>query len=154
MYLDQSRYGHHLERWFARFARSQIMVVFQEEIAADPERQLRAIYRFVGVNDSWLPGGFGERSVRWYGRGIAKAVGRVRVDDLVVRAAIARGDQELGAVQQIVHAAVQDRRVGRAVGAGVDDSGRELVLVPRELARRAIGRALEKEAVETEGEAG
>jgi Sulfotransferase family len=62
MYLDQSRYGHHLERWFARFARSQIMVVFQEEIAADPERQLRAIYRFVGVNDSWLPGGFGERN--------------------------------------------------------------------------------------------
>jgi hypothetical protein len=62
MYLDQSRYGRHLERWFALFDRRQILVVFQEEIAAAPERHLQSIYRFVGVNDRWLPPGFGERN--------------------------------------------------------------------------------------------
>jgi Sulfotransferase domain len=62
MYLDQSRYGRHLERWFALFDRRQILVVFQEEIAAAPERHLQSIYRFLGVNDQWLPPGFGERN--------------------------------------------------------------------------------------------
>lgn len=62
MYLDQSRYGRHLGRWFTSFDRHQILVVFQEEIAVDPERHLRAMYRFVGVNDDWLPPEFGERS--------------------------------------------------------------------------------------------
>ena len=62
MYLEQSRYARHLEPWFARFDRQQILVVLQEEIAAEPERHLRAIYRFVGVEDDWLPPGFGERN--------------------------------------------------------------------------------------------
>lgn len=62
MYLDQSRYGRHLERWFALFGRQQMLVVFQEEIAAEPEHHLRAIYRFVGVNDGWLPRGLAERN--------------------------------------------------------------------------------------------
>jgi Sulfotransferase domain len=62
MYLEQSRYGRHLERWFALFDRQQILVLFQEEIAAAPERHLRSIYRFVGVNDDWLPPGLRERS--------------------------------------------------------------------------------------------
>lgn len=62
MYLEQSRYGRHLERWFALFERQQILVLFQEEIAAEPERHLRRIYRFLGVRDDWLPPAFGERS--------------------------------------------------------------------------------------------
>ncbi|MEM7503648.1 MAG: sulfotransferase [Pseudomonadota bacterium] len=62
MYLEQSRYGHHLQHWFESFERDQILVVFQEEIAAATERSLRNIYRFIGVNDEWLPKAYCERS--------------------------------------------------------------------------------------------
>jgi len=73
MYVEQSRYAKHLTTWLEHFPREQILVVFQEEIAADPLGQARLVYDFLGIdsdhvsgsvairtNESYLP-----RSRRW-----------------------------------------------------------------------------------------
>lgn len=68
MYVEQSRYARHLSRWLAFFPMSQVLVVLQEEIRADPVAQARRVYEFLGIaaehtsdfigrraNESYLP---------------------------------------------------------------------------------------------------
>lgn len=52
MYLLQSRYSIHLARWLNIFARSQILVLFQEEIRDDPVRQSRRLFQFLGISEN------------------------------------------------------------------------------------------------------
>jgi hypothetical protein len=50
MYLHQSLYGQHLERWLEAFGRRNVLVVFQEEIADDPQGNAAVLYTFLGVS--------------------------------------------------------------------------------------------------------
>ena len=57
MYLEQSRYGRQLARWFAVFPRDQVLVIFQEDIRDDSFGQARNLYRFLNVaedHQSWF----------------------------------------------------------------------------------------------------
>ncbi len=57
MYVTQSLYAQQLSRWLAVFPRSQILVLFQEEIRDAPLVQTQALYRFLGVaeeHQSWF----------------------------------------------------------------------------------------------------
>jgi hypothetical protein len=51
-YLEQSRYGTHLHRWLERFAPSDVLIVFQEDIVANPGKVAEKIYGFLGIDAS------------------------------------------------------------------------------------------------------
>lgn len=52
MYLEQSRYAEHLNKWLSHFSAERLLVLFQEEIAADPAAQATRLYRFLGLDDT------------------------------------------------------------------------------------------------------
>ena len=57
MYLMQSYYAQQLARWLAVFPRSQVLVLFQEDIRDAPLMQAQNLYRFLGVSEdhqSWF----------------------------------------------------------------------------------------------------
>ena len=47
MYVEQSRYAKHLRAWLEHFPPEQMLIVLQEEIAADPQAQARRVYEFL-----------------------------------------------------------------------------------------------------------
>lgn len=51
MYLAQSRYAEHLKKWLAYFPADHLLVLFQEEIAADSAAQAIRLYRFLGLDE-------------------------------------------------------------------------------------------------------
>lgn len=51
LYLNQGRYAHHLQRWFATFPREQIHVTFQEDVKADSLAQTRRLAAFMGTRE-------------------------------------------------------------------------------------------------------
>ena len=53
MYIERGRYATHLQRWFDRFDRRQILVLFQEEIVRAPQEHASAIYRHLGLEDGY-----------------------------------------------------------------------------------------------------
>ncbi len=48
-YLQRSRYDEHVERWLARFPREQMLFLRFEDLAADPQSALDAVYAFLGL---------------------------------------------------------------------------------------------------------
>lgn len=62
MYVEQSRYATHLQCWLQQFAPEQVLVVFQEEIAAAPHAQAQQMYRFLGIDDSFRSDALEERT--------------------------------------------------------------------------------------------
>lgn len=50
MYVEQSCYTTHLQRWFSAFPREQLLVLLQEEILTSPVKQARRIYEFLGID--------------------------------------------------------------------------------------------------------
>jgi hypothetical protein len=60
-YVEQGMYHRHLSRWFAVFPRDQILVLLAEEISADPQAAIRAIYDFAGVDPAFRSPIHGER---------------------------------------------------------------------------------------------
>lgn len=50
MYIEQSRYGHHLAFWFKAFPKAQILVLFQEDIQRDPEGEASKLLSFLGLD--------------------------------------------------------------------------------------------------------
>ncbi|SDI62519.1 sulfotransferase domain-containing protein [Alloyangia pacifica] len=49
-YIDQGRYATHLRRWFSQFERDSILVMFAEEISADPIGAAQKVYAFSGLD--------------------------------------------------------------------------------------------------------
>ncbi|MCV6586992.1 MAG: sulfotransferase domain-containing protein [Marinibacterium sp.] len=49
-YIDQGRYGTHLQRWFDAFPRTQILILSAEEVAADAGLAARQVFAFCGVD--------------------------------------------------------------------------------------------------------
>lgn len=59
--LEYGLYHKHLERYLSFFDRSQVLVLFHEEVAKDNLAQLRQTYSFLGVDDAYVPRQLGER---------------------------------------------------------------------------------------------
>ncbi len=61
MYLEQGRYATHLKRWLQHFPSERILVVLMEDVESDPLAVSRTVYRFLGVDDGYVPSGLTER---------------------------------------------------------------------------------------------
>ncbi|MCP3903964.1 MAG: sulfotransferase domain-containing protein [Planctomycetes bacterium] len=48
-YVERGRYAEQLERWFAHFDRSQVLVVFSEHLYADPASTTARVEEFLGL---------------------------------------------------------------------------------------------------------
>lgn len=55
MYIEQGCYATHLKRWLQYFPAEQILVVFMDDVEADPLGVAREVYRFVGVSGDYEP---------------------------------------------------------------------------------------------------
>ena len=53
--LEYGLYHKHLERYLSFFDRKRILVLFHEEITKDNLAQLQKTYRFLGIDDSYVP---------------------------------------------------------------------------------------------------
>ncbi len=62
MYVEQSRYAKHLRAWLEYFPPEQMLIVLQEEIAADPQAQARRVYEFLGISSDHVSDFVGKRS--------------------------------------------------------------------------------------------
>jgi len=49
LYVEQSRYGKHLQRWLQHFPASQLLILFQEDIDREPTAVARQVYEFLGI---------------------------------------------------------------------------------------------------------
>jgi hypothetical protein len=52
-YIPQSRYYAALERYFRLFPRSQLKILFFEDLVADPKQVMFQLYSFIGVDPTW-----------------------------------------------------------------------------------------------------
>ena len=59
--VTQFEYYGHLKRYLECFERERVLVVFYEEMIRNPESFMREIYRFLGVDDSFVPPNLHER---------------------------------------------------------------------------------------------
>jgi len=50
MYIEQSRYATYLQHWLDYFPREQILIIFQEDIKQDPQREARRLYHFLEID--------------------------------------------------------------------------------------------------------
>lgn len=48
--IDEGKYATHLERWYSKFPKENILVVFYDQMRSDPRGYLRQIYQFLGVD--------------------------------------------------------------------------------------------------------
>ena len=53
--IGTAMYVDHLDRWMALFDRDQFLFVLQDDIKRGPEETLAQVYRFVGVDPTWVP---------------------------------------------------------------------------------------------------
>jgi hypothetical protein len=70
MYVEQGLYATHLKDWLRHFPSERILVVLLEDVERDPEAVSGAVYRFLGVNDGYVPSGLTNRynrsfAIRW-----------------------------------------------------------------------------------------
>jgi len=70
-YVQVGLYYAQLERYFERFRREQIKVYLYEEFISNPCVVLRDIFRFLGVDDGFVP----ERTIKYNASGIPKNKG-------------------------------------------------------------------------------
>lgn len=61
LYIEQSRYGTHLQRWLVKFPASQMLIVFQEDINREPIKVAREVYRFFDVDTGHVSNALGAR---------------------------------------------------------------------------------------------
>jgi hypothetical protein len=58
----QALYHDHLRRWLTFFDRDQLLICFYDDIAARPDRVVREVYSFLGVDPDFVPASLRERS--------------------------------------------------------------------------------------------
>lgn len=54
-YIRQGFYSEQLERYFKYFSKEQILILIYEDIKKNPFKFIQRIYRFLGVDDSFVP---------------------------------------------------------------------------------------------------
>lgn len=66
MYVEQGLYAKHLRGWLEHFSEDQLLVVLMDDVVSDPETVSRVVYRFLGVDDSFVPATAHDRFNRSY----------------------------------------------------------------------------------------
>ena len=66
MYLEQSRYAQHLNRWLEYFPRENMLIVLQEEVLSDPQAQALRVYNFLGIGNDHVSDFVGQRAIESY----------------------------------------------------------------------------------------
>jgi len=65
---NRSIYSTHLKQWYELFGRNKIKVMWYEDIKTKPIEFLQEIFRFLGINDSFVPEGYEEQfKFRYHG---------------------------------------------------------------------------------------
>tara|TARA_A100001037_G_scaffold76055_1_gene68196 strand:+ start:10079 stop:10924 length:846 start_codon:yes stop_codon:yes gene_type:complete len=54
-YREQGLYFRHLSRWLEVFRQDQVHITLMEDIRKDPDHVARSLYRFLGVNEDYVP---------------------------------------------------------------------------------------------------
>ena len=54
-YIIRGFYFHQLKNYLSLFSREQILILIYEDLKKDPKEYIKKIYRFLGVDDSFLP---------------------------------------------------------------------------------------------------
>ncbi len=54
-YVDRGRYAEQLERYLARFDRSQLRIYLHDDLVEDPQEVIEDVYRFIGVDPHFSP---------------------------------------------------------------------------------------------------
>ena len=70
MYVEQGLYATHLKNWLRHFTRERILVVLMEDVETNPQAVSQSVYRFLGVDDNYVPAGLTNRynrsfAARW-----------------------------------------------------------------------------------------
>ncbi len=96
MYLEQSRYGKHLQRWLGVFPKSRVLVVFMEDIVSDGLAVAKSVHTFLGVEQGHRSTALSKRSneghVHHYAvieqsrKAARRLIGRLGLDPLWTRA--------------------------------------------------------------------
>jgi hypothetical protein len=60
--IEPSLYWKHLQRWLELFPREQVHIILYDDIRKEPQRVMRDLYAFLGVDESFVPGALGEQS--------------------------------------------------------------------------------------------
>jgi hypothetical protein len=61
MYVEQGLYATHLRRWLGHFPAEQLHVVLVDDLLRDPLGVSHAVYRFLGIDEQYVPPGLVER---------------------------------------------------------------------------------------------
>jgi hypothetical protein len=77
MYVEQGLYATHLRNWLRHFPRESILVILMDDIDADPLAVCRRTFRFLGVDEGYVPTGLTDRynpsfATRWSALGAVK----------------------------------------------------------------------------------
>lgn len=54
--VEQGRYAHYLNEWFAHFRSEDIKLIFFEELTADPLQQMKSLAEFIGIHPEYYNG--------------------------------------------------------------------------------------------------
>jgi hypothetical protein len=88
MYVEQGLYGKHLSSWMTCFPQRQIYVALMEDIRDEPARVAREVFRFLGIDDAFVPPMLETRFNPSYAN---RSLGLVRLKDQVYRLSQAPG---------------------------------------------------------------
>jgi len=59
--IENGMYGKYLQKYFSVFSKNQILVLFYKDIKNNPEKVIKSIYKFLGVDDKFLPKGIDKK---------------------------------------------------------------------------------------------
>ncbi len=59
--LEPAYYYKHLKRWLSYFDRTQLLIIFFDDIRNKPFNVLKSLYKFIGVNHKYMPPSLTER---------------------------------------------------------------------------------------------
>lgn len=76
-YVEYGNYGKHLSNWLRHFPRSQVLILFFEDIVAQPSESAQSVYRFLGISEDFKSPAIQNKSNE------SVAVGNVKVARLV-----------------------------------------------------------------------
>ena len=61
-YIEHGYYGKHLEKWLKYFPKEQILIIYFEDIVANPEGVAAGVYRFLGISEDFVTANFRKKS--------------------------------------------------------------------------------------------
>ena len=59
--IENGMYGKYLSKYFSVFSKNQILALFYKDIKNNPEKVIKSTYKFLGVDDKFLPKGIDKK---------------------------------------------------------------------------------------------